>query len=199
MTHAAATNVRARRSPTGPGVILVLLLGVPTITAAQEPPLPTAATEAELIAAVEELGAGHARAEPPPATPGTFAAWEGVAERRCVQVRPSVGNRSGEFVVRTGILPVSVGRVFKVSWSPLHNARRMELLVRGRNVSTMADSARFRRTDVAVPGVDAVDEDGKINSWFFPTGLVLHTPGRWLLVATSGPNWGCFVVTVEPG
>lgn len=32
---------------------------------------------------------------------------------------------------------------------------------------------------------------------FYVTGVHLPTTGRWLLVATAGPNWGCFLFTVK--
>lgn len=28
-------------------------------------------------------------------------------------------------------------------------------------------------------------------------GAVSVRPGRWILVATTGTNWGCFIVTVN--
>jgi hypothetical protein len=35
--------------------------------------------------------------------------------------------------------------------------------------------------------------------YFFPTGTIIPDWGRWLLVATSGANWGCFIVTLGFG
>ena len=32
---------------------------------------------------------------------------------------------------------------------------------------------------------------------FYPTWIEMPEPGRWQLVATSGPDWGCFILDLR--
>jgi hypothetical protein len=32
---------------------------------------------------------------------------------------------------------------------------------------------------------------------FYITRLELPAPGKWMLIVTAGPHWGCFIETVE--
>jgi hypothetical protein len=39
-------------------------------------------------------------------------------------------------------------------------------------------------------------EQPREDEWFFPSGITFSKPGEWVVVATSGRNWGCFVFEV---
>ena len=43
----------------------------------------------------------------------------------------------------------------------------------------------YRQSQVAAGGGDV----------FYPSGVPIPVPGTWELVATAGPNRGCFIVT----
>jgi hypothetical protein len=45
--------------------------------------------------------------------------------------------------------------------------------------------------------VHAVEQSTAGNTLFYPSGIHLPTSGTWMLVATAGPNWGCFLHTVD--
>ena len=55
----------------------------------------------------------------------------------------------------------------------------------------------FRFDDVAIASPDVTPTplpEGVHPDYFYPSGLELRSGGRWMLVATMGPNWGCFVI-----
>jgi hypothetical protein len=35
------------------------------------------------------------------------------------------------------------------------------------------------------------------NAFYSGVGMLLPSPGRWLIVGTAGPNWGCFIMTFD--
>jgi hypothetical protein len=90
------------------------------------------------------------------------------------------------------------GEVGKVWWAPLHYSHDMPpLLVRGRSLTNPRDTVRFTSARIAwpvFPGAKSVPEAEL--KYFFPSGITIPKPGRWLLIATSGANWGCFILTV---
>jgi hypothetical protein len=67
----------------------------------------------------------------------------------------------------------------------------MELLLRARNLTSPRETLRVTMTDVIGEGF------GEPWSASFPTALVFPSPGRWVVVGTSGHNWGCVVLTVR--
>jgi hypothetical protein len=79
------------------------------------------------------------------------------------------------------------GREAKIWWAPRHPAEGDTLVVRARLIDgAPADTSRF------------VSANWVVNSaWFYASGYMLPSHGRWLLVATSGPDWGCFVLFVD--
>ena len=116
--------------------------------------------------------------------------------------------RSGEFVIGGmlgGTSALRVGRAGKVWWAPLHQSRDMPpLVVRGRHLTAVrgpgltvpADTVRHVKSNVAWPvtsGAPPVPEAER--EYFFPSGITVPQGGRWLLIATSGENWGCFIIT----
>ena len=142
--------------------------------------------------------------------------YAGVADRVCVEVQPGVsGNgawRSGDFV--TGSWDVYLKerpadqRYSKIWWSPVYNRPDLLAGVTVRAVRldvSRADSLMevFYFDQVAWPSppdqTPTPLPEGGHPDYFYPSGLELPTGGRWMLVATMGPNWGCFVIHLAPG
>lgn len=96
--------------------------------------------------------------------------------------------RSGEFLIGaqlSGSVAGTHGNLTKIWWRPDHPALEYDLLVRGRSLTNSADTMRMVFTDWAHVGGE---------SWFFPSGTIFPTAGRWLVIASHGPNWGCFIL-----
>ena len=159
---------------------------------------PTGNTTAmALIASVEAEGARHVRRA---ATnlPPSFKSSSGTAERVCVIGDEMGPVRSGDFLIGGhlgGSVATRGGRQGKVWWIPLHNTEKMPpLVVRGRKLTAPTDTFRFTTSVVAYP-----NSQGSLpalrREYFFPSGITIPTTGTWVIVATSGANWGCFVLT----
>jgi hypothetical protein len=70
------------------------------------------------------------------------------------------------------------------------------LLVRGTLLGSPGDTIRFSKDSYAVPvtQVNGSWKSGDRSTSFFPSGIYLPKPGDWLLIATSGDDWGCFIL-----
>jgi hypothetical protein len=80
------------------------------------------------------------------------------------------------------------GLIRKIWWTPLHFASVMPaLVVSGRKLGVPSDTLQFLSSRIAW---------NSDSEYFFPSGFRIPSAGRWLLVASSGPNWGCFILTV---
>lgn len=169
--------------------VLATLLLAPRATHAQQIPLTVAAAEAE--------GAGFQREAAPAALPYVFdnRPFGGSSDRRCVasvpdDSLPGGSLRSGEIIVRThftGRWGLRADHASKIVWFPLHAppgpiVRGRSLLIRAVHVGDPADT--LRKT------VSGLTRGG------FPSTVSLRAPGRWLVVASSGADWGCFVLNV---
>jgi hypothetical protein len=155
--------------------------------------IPTGSNGIQVTAAAEREGTTYQR----------VASSSDAAPRTCALPWMYAPAKSGEFRIGGQIsptFPLQAGRMGKIWWSPTHNTKDMPpLLVRGRNMTTMKDTVRFTISSIATPvnpGGPRTPESQR--TYFFPSGTTLPTPGRWLVVATSGANWGCFVLTVVP-
>jgi len=152
--------------------------------------IPAGSNGIQVTAAAEREGASYRRVPSPDATP-----------RTCALPWIDAPAKSGEFTIGgqiSPVFPLTAGRMGKIWWSPIHNSKDMPpLIIRGRNLTTMKDTVRLTMTNIGQParGGRRVPESERI--YFFPSGTTLPTPGRWLIIATSGPNWGCFVLTVK--
>jgi hypothetical protein len=155
--------------------------------------VPRNSGEAEMIAVAEAEGAAFRRIA---LTDGNSA-----APRVCVSGYDLGPASSGEFTIGGnlgGSVAMLAGRQGKVWWAPLHRAAHMPpLVVRGRRLTTPSDTLRFTTGTIASPtapgGPRLLPAERK---YFFPSGIVIPRRGRWLLIATSGANWGCFILTV---
>jgi hypothetical protein len=180
---------------------------VASVASGQAPAPGSTPAEAGLVAAAEAQGARYARIAPPDEPGSNFRRPAmGTAERRCVEARDTTLTgmrairyagpvRSGEFVI--GGLGSAFGQNLtrKIWWAPLHFARSMpSLVVSGRKLGTPNDTVTFVSSQVAWPSTRDGTGSGE---YFFPTGFTFPSTGRWLLVASSGSNWGCFILTVN--
>lgn len=154
--------------------------------------LPLRSTDSETIAQIEADGRAFPRDDSVHVA-REYVTTAGTSLRECVQMPPDtvVARRSGEFVVG-GMMDLATGRRAKVWWKPLNSSVQMQLLVRGRRLGLPADTLRFESADVTGT------RDSRTLEWipeimFFPSGFSLPSPGTWVVVATSGRNWGCFV------
>jgi hypothetical protein len=178
--------------PSMSNLVTVMVLAVATASAAQSVPATVDAAEAE--AKAFPRGASPAAASPLFGQP-----FGGSADRKCIS--PSrdgpIRNgslRSGEFIIRTtfaGPWGLRENRDHKILWIPLHNPYeyRDTLVIRAARIGDAADSLREMVPDWAwSPG-------SKTNS-FFPSLVRFPAVGEWLVVATAGNDWGCFVLRV---
>jgi hypothetical protein len=140
------------------------------------------------VAAAEEAGASFPRAR-------------GVSDttpRTCTMVRPDQivfpstrGNPadfslvSGEFVA--GSISFGWGETYEQAKMPL-TPRYPEAIGRGLTMTVV------RIDPPGEPPRLEVSNFPEQNSRFFPTWPRFATPGRWMMVATAGVNWGCFVL-----
>jgi hypothetical protein len=139
------------------------------------------------IAEAEE-GVRHPRESPPARPSDLFTMPLGTEDRRCIAVEGSEyrGIRSGDFVAGPfNIYPEQWRQVGegKVWWQPLH-------------VPYPAPQLTVRATLLDNPSVTRAERHTERTPGFYPSSLKLPSAGRWLLIATAGPDWGCFLLTV---
>lgn len=150
------------------------------------------------IADAESEGRTHPRATAPADRDLTALNTSGSSDRKCVEVGTSETVRSGDFVAGNfayypRIYRQGLGKLF---WIPAHwpeltssgwpQKGDMPLTVRVTRLDTTALSQTYNYTTWAKPV-------GTAGDLFVPSGLRLPEPGKWMLVATAGPNWGCFI------
>ncbi|MDQ5822981.1 MAG: hypothetical protein M3441_02080 [Chloroflexota bacterium] len=142
----------------------------------------------------EEDARTHPTAPPPDNPRPQFNKnYPGAAQRTCVDVAKYDIARSGEFVAGNFQLfiqqwrPNLPERQGKIWWVPLHQDQMQQLTVKVIRHEDLATIVRVHSFSTI-----AENEQGS----FYPSGIALPSAGRWRLVATSGPNWGCFDVAV---
>jgi hypothetical protein len=126
-----------------------------------------------------------------PATGGAEH-WVDAAPRKCV--RAGSGNlvRSGGILIGGEISGPPAGREVKIWWEPMHPAESFSLVVRGAKLGPASDTLRYANAGWAVGGSPKVGLTGPI---FYASGIAFPSAGQWLLIATSGPDWGCFLLS----
>ena len=178
-------------------VIRVVLLGSAVGAAAPTLPaqtllIPAGSNAVQVTAAAEREGAAYQRVAGP----------SDAEARTCALPWFNAPVKSGEFKIGGQVSPVDplkAGQQGKIWWAPVHNAKDMPpLVLRGRNLTTMKDTVRLTISGVAYTGTPGSRTPESRRTYFFPSGTTLPTAGRWLVIATSGANWGCFVLTVVP-
>jgi hypothetical protein len=133
-----------------------------------------------------KVDAERHRSVPPPDDPSPmFARAAGTAERRCVEVGGRDVVRSGGFVAGN-FRPYrhEPGEYDKIWWMPLHPDRMTGLTVRASLLDGPSVTHEFSFPTGASNG----------NGSFYPSEIPLPRGGTWRLTATSGPDWGCFIV-----
>lgn len=164
--------------------LLVVLVGylAGVVTDAQSTPPPPKTVEA---AAAE--GARY-----PKASVATEHAMYGEAfgpkERKCVDAEKHITARSGEFVAGPFDNHVMMGTPGnyrrKVWWAPRQTAVMPPMQLRAAKVG--APDVTVSRTFPSVVHNE--------NGFFFNTLFRFPEVGKWLVVVTSGTNWGCFIL-----
>jgi hypothetical protein len=161
----------------------------------------TGNTEAEIVSAAVRAGATFPLDLRAPSLPATYfgePATPGEAGRKCVAASGVGPIRSGQFVIGGGLSrPRTKDGELKIWWAPMHHAASMSLVVRGRMVGTSGATTEFLSSDVAWP-VAGPGQTVPVaeRQYFFPSGVSFSSPGTWILVATQGSDWGCFVLNV---
>lgn len=136
---------------------------------------------------VEDSARDYPNAPPPANLPALFEKTSaGVSDRECVDVGDDDIVRSGEFVAgnfRPYIKNWKTdGQYDKIWWVPLHQGRMQSLTVKVTSSGGGRNNHTHRFSDLAG------NEDGA----FYPSEIPIPENGNWRLVATSGPDWGCF-------
>lgn len=153
--------------------------------------------------AAEQEAQNHPKAPPPKIISTIFKKdVPGTAKRKCVNVNSVVeahpkamrqlggAIRSGEFVAGNFALalspPLDVNPLkVKIWWAPLHTQRMPGLKV---EATPLKGSGKVR-----IKHAVASNQMGS----FYPSGLRFSKPGTWRLIVTSGPDWGCFDLTLS--
>jgi len=181
--------------------LAVALLPVAATVSGQTLRIPAGANESEIKANAEAEGAAFQRAPASLALQPGLVRSEAIGDRRCVTGFETGPAHSGEFLIGgmlAGYHSMLSGREGKVWWQPSYGRLDMPpLLVRGRNLRNPPDTVWFESARIAWqvnPDHSPVPVEQR--DYFFPSGIKIPTSGRWLLIATSGVNWGCFILTV---
>jgi hypothetical protein len=180
---------------------IVLLAVVPSLLGAQQRVLRDEGGRPALIsdsvprtaAEAEAQAKGHVRDTPNNPRRDWDSPAQGTTERACVDTDKTSLAQSGDFIAG----PFAAYNTNwhngygKLVWQPavVSVAVPVTLTVRARRLDAQ-DQAR-----VFEGFVPTHSRDGPTK--FYITGVHLPTAGRWLLVATAGPNWGCFIHTVN--
>ena len=188
-------------------LVVAAIAAVASIFALGEKLVGTTLSAYRIVQAAEQEGAAfpHGIRQAPPFR--LRAETIGTAERKCVEFPPNVDSkwafhhpvsrRSGEFETGALITALKAGQRGKVWWNPLHNPQsaKAALIVRGTRLDQPEITSRFVSSRIAWP---VLHTDAPMPKYaFYPSGFALPSRGRWLLVATAGNDWGCFIVTVQ--
>ena len=147
------------------------------------------------IREAEDEGGAHLVAPPPERkAPVFWGSPRGSTERQCVELPREGLRRSGEFATALLYLYDAGGQDgwgAKMPWSPLHLREEYfanEGEVRGVTVRT----ASFERpSEIKTQKFVATSGFGELGE-AYPSYVRLPGEGPWRMVATSGPDWGCF-------
>jgi hypothetical protein len=172
----------------------ILMLATLCVTRANaqrmETPVLATATDAVplTIAAAEEMGAHWAKPEAPVATIPSDA---GTTNRTCTEASAN-SMHSGELVSMGWSIYDQVWRsgYGKIMWRPTAagNAQSDTLTVRTVRLDVPSTPWIFKIPPTPSP---------KAPGFIYPSGIRLPSTGKWMFIATSGQNWGCFIYTMK--
>ena len=138
------------------------------------------------IEAAEAEGAKYPRAGSPWYASGAFgdSAARGTADRKCVDTDSISDARSGEFAA--GNFKVVSQRGLKSYWRALHHpfGGGEPLTIRTTRLDSIGESSRAQYSSTGGYPWDR----------FHQATPRMANHGRWMLVATKGKDWGCFIV-----
>lgn len=161
-------------------LVLAASLSV-VIARAQTPPTAVEAAEAE--------GARYGKPDASAQPAALYGEAFGPTDRRCVDAESHVTARSGEFVAgpfETHIMfPSPNGRAQrKVWWAPRQTATMPPMQLRAEKIAAPRVTVSWTFSSVV----------RNENGYFFNTTFRFPETGKWLVVVTSGSNWGCFLL-----
>ena len=115
------------------------------------------------------------------------------APRSCATAMSIGPLRSGEFIIGGNIGGAAAWHdAVKIWWAPMHPDKRNQLVVRGASLTIPGDTVRYVSSNWAVGGPPPYD---LTRPNFYASGFWFPATGRWLVIATSGRDWGCFILT----
>ena len=170
----------------------------------------------ETVVAAEAEGAAYPHDVAPDHPPKAFATRPpGTTERKCTNGPPTdlgiqsmMQVRSGDFIIGGQVgagMPASAGRQSKIWWAPYHNPETYgtTLVVRGAHLGVPGDTFRYEQPHDAWPApafgrIDTTTTAERKRDSFFPSGITIPRAGKWLLIATAGDDWGCFILSTSP-
>lgn len=164
-------------------------------TSAPSTPNPQPSRTSEPIAgaeAIESQAKGYPSAAPPSPIPLLFQKTLGTAERKCIKADTSDMIRSGEFVAGNFRVYIEQwkpdSKLGKLWWNPLHSEAMKSLTVRAIPLENPSSVRTFGQSWIV---------EGEDGTRGYATNIPLPTRGTWRLIATTGPDWGCFELTLK--
>jgi hypothetical protein len=111
--------------------------------------------------------------------------------RHCVDANTMPNPESGDFSVGGFNLYDATWQhgAPKLAWKPAHPDERSALVVQARQLDGAAAPIEYR--------VDQLTGSIASNAAVYSSTLKLPRPGIWLMTATAGGNWGCFLYTLR--
>lgn len=154
---------------------------------------------ADPVAAAEAHGEQFARPAVVAALPEHWDREpEGTAERLCVDLPRGLQSiRSGQFVIGGHTQPFVAGRAHKIWWKPVNASLEMTIELAAQPMDGSEGEVVFNLADVTTFYTNDTPPRKIPEESFFPGVTTFPSPGRWMVVATSGENWGCFVFHVN--
>jgi hypothetical protein len=160
---------------------------------------------------VEREAQSYPQAPPPKELPANFKQEHpGSPKRECVYVNPLLDELGRDGAIRSGQVVAGPFGHFVRGWNPyienklwvapLHTSRMPGATIERVPLDGQREVSAVRYEQVAWGAEDALRGSREARSTrFYPGGLRLPEAGRWRLVVTSGPDWGCFELTLSEG